>query len=405
MQSIDVFTCYTIAGAGSLFGLGLLSLVRVEHPRLQQALWIYRLAFLCLAGFLWVGILPPEERGSAMHTMMGVAAFGASCLAWGFRQINGQHTPLAVGIGLPLGLAMLLWWTGSAASMATFAIVQSAVMTFIAGGTFIDQGIQIRRAPQKRGSEIALLVVAGLFTVDWAIILWHALRSQGPYPDHLLYAPDWLLPASAVGVGLLPLVVASVVFAIVNERLNQQLRERALRDDLTGTLSRRGLREHGERMLATLMPARMAPRTVVPMATREDTGIAALMLDVDHFKAINDRHGHQVGDEVLRHLSNLLREHLRDDALLARYGGEEFTVLLPVRSRLDAETVAERLRQVIEAQPCLSRAGRIPATISIGVAYHQTAHTLDDVLSRADVRLYEAKQAGRNRVICEPLAA
>lgn len=393
MASIDVFTCYTLAGAGSLFGLGLISLVRVESPRVRRALWLYRLAFLCLAGFLWVGTLPVAQREQGMHAMIGVAAIGASLLAWGFRQLNGQRTPPALGVALTLGLGGLLWWAGAATSDATFAVVEAAVMSFIALGTLIDQGVLLRRASVRRGGELALLLVAGLFSLDWVLILWHTLHWVGPYPDHLLFAPDWLLPASAVGVGLLPLSVASVVFAIVNDRLNQQLRERALRDDLTGTLSRRGLREHGERMLAGQEPA------------RQDSGVAALMLDVDHFKAINDRHGHLVGDEVLRHLSAVMTEHLRDDALLARYGGEEFTVLLPVRSRQDAETVAERLRQAIEAQPCESRAGRIRVTVSIGVAFHQTAHSLDEVLSRADTRLYEAKQAGRNRVICEPLAA
>ncbi len=393
MASIDVFTCYTLAGAGSLFGLGLISLVRVESPRVRRALWLYRLAFLCLAGFLWVGIQPAEARAQGMHAMIGVAAIGASLMAWGFRQLNGQRTPPTLGVALTLGLGGLLWWAGAATSDATFAVVEAAVMSFIALGTLIDQGVLLRRATVRRGGELALLLVAGLFSLDWVLIFWHTLHWAGPYPDHLLFAPDWLLPASAVGVGLLPLSVASVVFAIVNDRLTQQWRERALRDDLTGTLSRRGLREHGERMLAGQEPA------------RQDSGIAALMLDVDHFKAINDRHGHLVGDEVLRHLSAVMTEHLRDDALLARYGGEEFTVLLPVRSRQDAETVAERLRQAIEAQPCESRAGRIRVTVSIGVAFHQTAHPLDEVLSRADTRLYEAKQAGRNRVICEPLAA
>jgi len=397
MASIDVFTCYTLAGAGSLFGLGLISLVRAESPRVRRALWLYRLAFLCLAGFLWVGTLPVAQRAQGMHAMIGVAAIGASLLAWGFRQLNGQRTPPALGVALTLGLGGLLWWAGAATSDETFAVLEAAVMSFIALGTLIDQGVLLRRAPVRRGGEFALLLVAGLFSLDWVLILWHTLHWVGPYPDHLLFAPDWLLPASAVGVGLLPLSVASVVFAIVNDRLNQQLRERALRDDLTGTLSRRGLREHGERMLAGHQPAHLA--------MRQDSGVAALMLDVDHFKAINDRHGHQVGDEVLRHLSAVMTEHLRDDALLARYGGEEFTVLLPVRSRQDAETVAERLRQAIEAQPCESRAGRIRVTVSIGVAFHQTAHSLDEVVSRADTRLYEAKQAGRNRVICEPLAA
>ena len=393
MPPIDVFTCYTLAGAGSLVGLGLISLVRAESPRVRRALWLYRLAFLCLAGFLWVGTQPAESRAQDMHTMIGIGAIGASLLAWGFRQLNGQPTPPSVGVGLTLGLGSILWWAGAATSDATFAVVEAAVMSFIAVGTLIDQGMLLRRATVRRGGELALLVVAGLFSLDWLLILWHTLHWVGPYPDHLLFAPDWLLTVSAVGVGLLPLSVASVVFAIVNDRLNQQLRERTLRDDLTGTLSRRGLREHGERMLAAQAPAHQA------------TGIAALMLDVDHFKAINDLHGHLVGDEVLRHLSAVMTEHLRDDALLARYGGEEFTVLLPVRNRQDAETVAERLRQAIEAQPCESRAGRVRVTVSIGVAFHQTAHSLDEVLSRADTRLYEAKQAGRNRVICEPLAA
>lgn len=395
MAAIDVFTCYTLAGAGSLFGLGLISLVRTDQSRVRWAMWLYRVAFVCLAGFLWVGVQPPQARAQSMPVMMGVAAIGASLMAWGFRLLNGQRTPPLLGTVVTLGLGGTLWWTNANASQATFAVVEAAVICVIAVGTLIDQGLLMWRSDVRRGGELALLVVAAFFSVDWLLILWHTLHWSGPYPDHLLFAPDWLLPVSAVGVGLLPLSVASVVFAIVNDRLNQQLVDRSLRDELTGALSRRGLREHGGRMLAGQ----------APLAPSASAGVAVLMLDVDHFKAINDRHGHLVGDEVLRHLSAVMREHLRDGALLARYGGEEFTVLLPVRSRQDAEVVAERLRTTIESRPCESRAGRIPVTVSIGVAFHQSAHTLDEVLSRADTRLYQAKQAGRNRVICEPLAA
>jgi diguanylate cyclase (GGDEF)-like protein len=204
-------------------------------------------------------------------------------------------------------------------------------------------------------------------------------------------APDWLLAPSALGIALLPLSVASVVFAIVNERQHQQLRDRASSDDLTGALSRRGLRERGERLLSDRGEAA--------------GGVAVLMIDVDHFKAINDRHGHLVGDQVLRHVTALLSEHLREDALLARYGGEEFTVVLPVRSHDDALTVAERLRQVVEQQPCEVDGQTIAATVSIGVAFHRPAASLEDALSRADARLYEAKQAGRNRISGEGLPA
>jgi diguanylate cyclase (GGDEF)-like protein len=83
-------------------------------------------------------------------------------------------------------------------------------------------------------------------------------------------------------------------------------------------LSRRGLRELGERMLA--------------LQQYQSSQIAVLMMDLDHFKAVNDRYGHLIGDDVLRHVTQVIRDRLRDDALLARYGGEEFTVLLPVKS-------------------------------------------------------------------------
>jgi diguanylate cyclase (GGDEF)-like protein len=196
-----------------------------------------------------------------------------------------------------------------------------------------------------------------------------------------------------MGIALLPLSVAAIVFAIINNRLYQQLHQRSLSDDLTGILSRRGLREHGQQLLAR-QPA-------------NSLGVALLMIDIDHFKSINDRHGHLVGDEVLRHVTQVLSDHLRDDALLARYGGEEFTVMLPLRAAEDAQVVAERLRQVVEAHPCQAGAGpssvTIGVTISVGVAFHHRTRPLEDALSRADARLYEAKQGGRNRVSSERL--
>ena len=109
----------------------------------------------------------------------------------------------------------------------------------------------------------------------------------------------------------------------------------------------------------------------------------------------NDR----IYDDVLRQITQLTRERLRDDALLARYGGEEFAVLLPVRSHLEASAVAERLRQMLALTPCETRGGPVSITVSIGVAFHRTDGTLEDALARADACLYEAKQAGRNRVV------
>lgn len=390
MSGIDVYTCYALAGAGSLIGLGLIMLVRTEHPRIRRALWLYRAAFVCLSAFLVVLVTPPEQMREVWRHGIGVCATGVTLLAWGFRTLNGERTPLAVGLLLSLGSGCLLWFGGEVLEPGPYQVLVAVVMSAIAIGTFLDQGRLLLRAQGPRMSgEWSLLLTAFLFSLDWLIILGYSWDAQAPYPPHLLLAPDWLMGPSAMGIALLPLSVAAIVFAIVNNRLYQQLHQRSLSDDLTGILSRRGLRERGQHLLAN--------------QGAESLGIALLMIDIDHFKPINDQHGHLVGDEVLRHVTQVLSDHLREDALLARYGGEEFTVMLPLRATEDAQVVAERLRQVVEAHPCQTAVGPIGVTISVGVAFHHRTRPLEEALSRADARLYEAKQAGRNQVRSEQL--
>ena len=386
MLAIDVFTCYGVAGAGSLVGMGLISQIRTDQSRVRGALDLYRWAFCCLSALLWVVLSPDDWRPLVTQVAIGFAAAGVTLLAWAFRQLNGRRTPPRLGWALTAAAAVVLW--GMAAFGSDTAYVQAIAWVFavVSLAMAVDQGWLILRSPRIQRSELSLLVVATLFALIWAITLAHVMSEVGgPYPAHWLHAPDWLLPITALGFAILPLSVAAVVFAIINQRLNQQLRNRALSDDLTGALSRRGLRELGERMLS--------------MQAHQPTSVAVLMMDVDHFKAVNDSYGHQVGDDVLRQITQLTRERLRDDALLARYGGEEFTVLLPVRSHLEASAVAERVRQMLALTPCETRGGPVSITVSIGVAFHRPDSTLEDALARADACLYEAKQAGRNRVV------
>jgi diguanylate cyclase (GGDEF)-like protein/PAS domain S-box-containing protein len=170
-----------------------------------------------------------------------------------------------------------------------------------------------------------------------------------------------------------------------------ELRTLATTDTLTDLANRRHFMEQ-----LTLALARHQ---------RHETPSALLMLDLDWFKSVNDRHGHAVGDQVLVHIARTLQASLRRIDLLGRLGGEEFAILLPDTEITGAVEFSERLRRSIAKQPAITRAGEIPMTASIGVtAFADTDHTIDTILARADRALYRAKANGRNRVELESSA-
>jgi diguanylate cyclase (GGDEF)-like protein len=175
--------------------------------------------------------------------------------------------------------------------------------------------------------------------------------------------------------------------AVENARLFDEVQRLATLDGLTGTYNRRHFME-----LAHLA-FESARRFVQPLT--------ALMLDVDHFKAINDEYGHHVGDQVLRTLAERCRTALRTIDVLGRYGGEEFAILLPGTTRHNAATVlAERIRHRVADEPVQTDAGPVRVTVSVGVAAMEPAtRNPEELFKRADAALYEAKQAGRNRVV------
>ncbi len=167
--------------------------------------------------------------------------------------------------------------------------------------------------------------------------------------------------------------------------LEAQLREQAMRDALTGLYNRRYLNDSLARELAHVQ--------------REGIPLSVIMLDIDHFKKINDTHGHKMGDIVLINLSDTIKRHVRGGDIPCRYGGEEFVIMLPGASTEIAVRRAEAFRAMFEKQVITSGALTIQATISLGVAtFPAHGHTIEEVLNEADLALYAAKQAGRNQV-------
>jgi len=210
------------------------------------------------------------------------------------------------------------------------------------------------------------------------------------------------------GTDLLEHLAAVTAMCLDNAVIRERLKIDGLTDPLTGLYNRRFFeRRMGEEMER--------------WARRRDGALTCMLVDVDHFKQINDRHGHQAGDRVLQGLARLLGRVLRGSDVLARYGGEEFVLLLPETNLEQGAYIAERLRALVETTSIPTTDGKsLTVTVSVGLASlgasngappHRSVAAMDPVegrvddpsawlLQSADKALYQAKQGGRNRVVC-----
>jgi diguanylate cyclase (GGDEF)-like protein len=167
------------------------------------------------------------------------------------------------------------------------------------------------------------------------------------------------------------------------EAANRELDRQSRSDHLTGVLNRRGFETQLKIALSS--------------ARRRNSPISVIMVDLDHFKQVNDTHGHDVGDQVIRHLSDTLRQRVRDSDIVARLGGEEFVVMLPDTDAKGAQILAEELVKVVASRQA-PVAGKV--TISAGVSeLNMKLEDLAEMLKGADEALYVAKRSGRNQAI------
>ncbi|HEY8084862.1 MAG TPA: GGDEF domain-containing protein, partial [Methylophilaceae bacterium] len=211
---------------------------------------------------------------------------------------------------------------------------------------------------------------------------------------------SYLEPAQSFGAQLFPPVSPRLFFVgsmmqmcltfgfvlMMNYRLVTDLRVLAIRDPLTGILNRRSLEDEASYLLAR--------------CHRNDEVMTMMMIDVDHFKDINDEYGHQAGDEVLKKLVEIVNTTIRTGDYFARYGGEEFCVMLPLTTKEEALVLAERLRQKYADTSIQIDSKSILSTISIGLTdTHQAGVEFTTLVNLADQAMYQAKRAGRNRVV------
>lgn len=305
---------------------------------------------------------------------------------------------LAGRVVMMVGFALVVWWAwrseeqiqrirfSTGALIALPALFYALVLSLVPPG---DSQALIGY------SFIPFLLVASLSIFPFTLIesLLAGLLLQGLLTFSQQVAGTWLTP---VGFEEQWLLAALLVVALTANHfqlsLLLRLYRQATHDALTGLLNRGAL----ERRFAEL--EREAARTgkVLPYGL--------LMMDIDHFKQVNDTHGHSVGDKVLREFARVIALQVRTGDMVARFGGEEFVVVLMGADITNASLIAERIREAVEAATLFDHDGHpVPVTASIGVACPQALETSEEVLKRADAHLYCAKAKGRNCVVASHL--
>jgi diguanylate cyclase (GGDEF)-like protein len=369
------------------------------------------LALLWALGGWWIA----EERRATLH-WAAYAAFGALMfpllvLAMRMRDpaqaealraagnIAGVLAMLALQRGIRAFIGRAADWRGPAVALTLVLIasaigldpargpirvgVNSGVLTWLCLSMARELHVHARDALHWRRPVLLALPLA-FGALGFGARGLRALLEPGSVATEMT-TDSALNVGMAFGYLVLTLAFHCVLTVLVVARLVGELRHRSRHDALTGLFNRRALEEALDAQLQRSL--------------RNGEAFALMMIDIDHFKSINDRHGHAAGDKALKQLSSVLRTGVRETDRVARFGGEEFVVLLPDTALVDARPLAERLREQVASQPLVQPNLKLSLTVSIGVAeWRPGSDDATRLMMRADAALYRAKQGGRDRV-------
>jgi len=383
MLQLDVLSAFAICGAGSLVGASVLRPSLCPDTAGAEALRLTRGGYIAIGVGLTLPVLldaPLPLWGQAVMTLGSVG--GVFMLAWALAALAGNarsRTSMWCSLVAVLALVLAAYPAGTAG--------QSIACTLgLTVGSVLMAWLSRRLLWRPHDLHERLIgVLTALMVFSSVLRIAYLLTWNGHFEHHLLYVPPSMITPFTLMYGLLPILLAMLLNNVIHARLLARLHKRATTDHLTGSLTRHALADGAELLIA-----------------RQQSGenrLATIMIDLDHFKVFNDRHGHAGGDAVLCRVAELLQAQLRGDALLARYGGEEFVALIPVPDLPAARRVAERMRLALEESNwSLTVPGLNRVTASLGVTLLMANESLETALARADEALYRAKNGGRNQV-------
>jgi|SRR6185437_4268808 len=373
VPTLWAFLALADGSLAAVVGVGLGS-----RARAGSLAWTAALAARALAFLLFLS--PLEPRAGTLAVAAGLLALsmtlqGAALAAVDRRSLPGWiHTAAIAAVAVPTALV--------ASDPSSALLLGGLVMgTLLAGDALLAWGV--------RGSRsFARGVLAACFAAASVVFIVRGVA--GGVSGDPMQAFDAPSSAQALAylVAAMSAIASSFAFLLLHEeRAEAQALRLATLDPVTGAYNRRTFHEIAEREMSR--------------ARRAGQPLSIVMLDVDHFRAINEKHGQRTGDLVLQALAEVLRKALRKEDMLVRYGGEEFLVLLPDVPGPGAVIVAGRLRKAVAGAPLQVGALELPATVSAGVAARldEGPESVDTLVQRADEALALAKRRGRNRVV------
>jgi len=326
------------------------------------------------------GLIPDWISIVVANTLL---AASLACYYAGCARFLGQtpHWPrLFAGCAL-LCLALCFWrYQSDNLALRVVAVSLFSALMCVATAVLL---LRHRPVTRHRASYRLTAALALLFALSQAARgLW--FLSLTPAPHDLMLANGWNVALLSIGAAIMP-VLSMAGLLMVHAALLAETRMAANHDHLTAAFSRQHI-EHLAQIRIT-----QAEQSTLPLSL--------LIIDLDHFKRVNDTYGHAGGDAVLRAFAGVVRAHLREDDALGRIGGEEFALLLPNTDTAQALRLAERLRDMAQRQPVSGAFGCCNYSISIGAASWRPGERFEHLCMRADRALYSAKHAGRNRVL------
>ncbi len=382
-MSLD-FPTLTVLGfllcIGIAVGFSLLLVVLRGQPVLRlwtASLWLLTLGVTLLALRPYLPLAPAILAGNA--AMAGCALLMLRGVALHLEQPLPLWRPLLMAaVFMACIFAFLVLWPDLGVRLQVFSVFTLLVDGWIAW-------LLLRHAPVQQRTSCRLAAV--VFLAEAALYAVRLFLPVAPDAGEDIMRTGTPMFVTYIAGVMLELARCFAMVLLLVERMLVDLRRAARTDGLTGLLNRSAVLADGQVQLQRLR--------------RQGRPLALLLIDVDHFKQINDRWGHLAGDEVLRHFAEVLQHGLQGrDTLLGRYGGEEFVLVLAGSTQAEAMARAATIRTALQQNPARLATGPVTFTASIGLAMDDGQGELSTLLAAADAALYRAKAAGRDRLAC-----